>query len=100
MSRISKYENLVHAILLDKAGTRSDDKLLYYWVLREEGYNVAGITLKYFLTVGEGFPNYDSVTRCRRKLQEKYPELRPAKNEQIRREEAEQDFRAYARGEE
>jgi len=40
MSRVSKYENIVHAILLDKVATRSDDKLLYYWVLSEEGYNV------------------------------------------------------------
>ena len=98
MSRVSKYENLVHAILLDKVATRSDDKLLYYWVLHEEGFNT-GISIDRFLLSASEYPNYDSITRCRRKLQEKYPELRPAKNEQIRREEAEQDFRAYARGE-
>ena len=99
MSRVSKYENIVHSILLDKVATRSDDKLLYYWVLSEEGFNV-NVSLYRYLLNGDNFPNYDSITRCRRKLQAKYPELRPAKNEQIRREEAEQDFRAYARGEE
>ncbi len=98
MSRVSKYENLVHCILIRREGTRSDDKLLYFWVLREEGFNT-DISLEHFL-IGNNYPNYDSITRCRRKLQEKYPELRPAKNEQIRRQEAEEDFRAYARGEE
>lgn len=98
MSRISRYENTVMYVLRKYIGTRADDKLLYFWVLREEGFST-GVSLEHYLLSGE-FPNYDSITRCRRKLQEKYPELRPAKNEQIRREEAEQDFRAYARGEE
>ena len=98
MSRVSKYENTVMYVLRRYPQTRADDKLLYFWVLREEGFRV-GVSLEHFLLSDE-FPNYDSITRVRRKLQEKYPELRPAKNEQIRREEAEQDFRAYARGEE
>lgn len=98
MSRISRYENTVMYVLRRYAQTRADDKLLYFWVLREEGFST-GISLEQYL-LSEGFPNYDSITRVRRKLQEKYPELRPAKNEQIRREEAEEDFRAYARGEE
>lgn len=101
MSRISKYENLVLCILLDREDARGDDRLLYYWVLRKEGYDMS-LSLEDFLFFGaiNNYPNYDSISRVRRKLQERYPELRPAKNEQIRREEAEQDFRAYARGEE
>ena len=95
MSRISKYENVVHAILLDKVATRADDKLLYYWVLHEEGFNL-GITIANFLLCAN-YPNYDSITRCRRKLQEKYPELRPPKNVQIGRDEAEKEFVEYAR---
>ena len=96
MARISKYENVVRFILLDKAATRSDDKLLYYWVLKEEGFNL-GVSLVSFLCGGTKYPNYDSITRIRRKLQEKYPELRPPKNDQIRRQEAEEDFIEYAR---
>ncbi|MBR5285289.1 MAG: hypothetical protein IKU30_00170 [Clostridia bacterium] len=97
MSRISKYENVVRAILLDKTATRSDDKLLYYWVLREEGF-YTGITLVSYLCGDHNkYPNYDSITRIRRKLQEKHPELRPSKNDQIRRQEAEEDFIEYAR---
>lgn len=96
MSRISKYENVVHAILLDKAATRADDKLLYFWVLRMEHF-FTGVTLEEFLLSDAGYPNYDSITRCRRKLQEKYPELRPPKNVQIGRDEVEKEFIEYAR---
>lgn len=96
MSRIKRYENLVHSILLRHPATRGDDKLLYYWVLSEEGYNT-GITLYSFLLGTGNFPNYDSISRARRKLQAKYPELRPPKGDQIRREEAEQEYIEYAR---
>lgn len=96
MSRIKKYENLVHSILLRHPATRGDDKLLYYWVLSEEGYNT-GITLYSFLLGTGNFPNYDSISRARRKLQAQYPELRPPKGDQIRREEAEQEYIDYAR---
>lgn len=95
MGRISKYENVVRCVLMQKAATRSDDKLLYYWVLRAEGFST-GIALETFLLSGN-YPNYDSISRVRRKLQEKYPELRPPKNDQIRRQEAEEDFIEYAR---
>lgn len=99
MGRISKYENLVLYILRNNPLARGDDKYLYFCLLREEHYNT-DVSLERFLLCGETFPNYDSISRVRRKLQEKFPELRPEKNEQKRREEAEKDFRAYARGEE
>lgn len=95
MGRISKYENVVRCILMSKAATRSDDKLLYFWVLREEGFNTR-ISIENYL-LSDTYPNYDSITRVRRKLQEKYPELRPPKGDQIRRQEAEEDFIEYAR---
>lgn len=100
MGRISKYENTVLCIMLDHEDTRSDDKLLYWYLLREECFSLSISLERFLLGGGENYPNYDSITRIRRKLQEKHPELRPAKNEQIRREEAEKDFRAYARNEE
>lgn len=96
MSRISNYENIVHTILLTHEATRADDKLLYYWLLREEGYSTE-ISLSTFL-IGSNYPNWESVTRCRRKLQEKFPELRPDKPEQDRRKSLEEEFIDYARG--
>lgn len=98
MSRIKKYENVVRYILTNYEATRSDDKLLYYWVLHEEGFNT-GISIDRYLLSASDYPNYDSISRIRRRLQAQFPELLPVKNEQIRRQEAEEDFRAYARGE-
>lgn len=97
--RISKYENIVAFILEKHEETRGDDKLLYLWVLREECFNTK-LSLEDFLLGsyhGSKFPNFDTITRVRRKLQEKYPELRPPKGDQIRREEAEQEYLDYAR---
>ena len=99
MARVKKYEAVVFYILKNYKATRSDDKLLYYWFLREEGFSTK-LTIESYLLGSNNYPNYDSITRCRRKLQELYPYLRPPKNEQDRRDEAEKDFRAYARGEE
>lgn len=97
--RISKYENIVRFVLRRYEGTRGDDKLLYYWVLREEGFNTKLSLEDYLLGSfhGSGFPNFDTITRVRRKIQEMNPELRPPKGDQIRREEAEQEYIEYAR---
>lgn len=100
MGKISQYENSVLYLLVNFPATRSDDKLLYYKLLREEGFST-NLTLENFL-IGSGckYPNYDSVTRCRRKLQERFPELRADAVTQNKRDEAEVDFQRYARGEE
>lgn len=100
MGRISKYENIVMYVLKNYESTRSDDRLLYLWVLREERFSTVIPLENYLLGRCHNYPNYDTITRCRRKLQERFPELRPSKSEQARREEAEIDFRRYARGEE
>lgn len=99
MARVKKYEAVVYHILKTYKATRSDDKLLYYWVLREEGFSTK-LSIESYLLGSNNYPNYDSITRCRRKLQETHPSLRPPKNELKRRDETEKDFRAYARGEE
>ena len=99
MGRINKYENIVRTILTTMAATRGDDKLLYYWVLREEGFNTK-LSLEAFLLGsfhGSNFPNFDTITRVRRKIQEMNPDLRPPKGDQIRREDAEQEYLDYAR---
>lgn len=100
MGRISKYENVVLCILNDRVSARNDDYVLYYYFLEAEGFSTCMSLEDYLLGDSLYYPKFETIARVRRKLQEKYPELRPTKNEQIRREEAEKDFRAYARGEE
>lgn len=100
MSRISKYDNVVLCILNEHVSARNDDNVLYYHFLRAEGFSTRMSLENFLLRDSLYYPKFETITRVRRKLQEKYPELRPTKNEQIRREEAEEDFRRYARGEE
>lgn len=100
MGRISKYDNVVLCILNDHAEARDDDYVLYYYFLREEGFTMRMNLENFLLGDSHYYPKFETIARVRRKLQEEYPELRPSKNEQIRREEAEEDFRRYARGEE
>lgn len=95
MGRISKWEAKILPILEKYPVTRGDDRILYYWVLREEGFDLS-VPLSRFL-LGVDYPNWETVTRVRRKLQEKYPELLPPTNEHLAREKAEEDFKKYAR---
>lgn len=95
MGRISKYEEIVLPLLMFDEKTRGDDKYLYLSVLRKLGFDTQ-VTLYRFLTSPE-FPNWESITRVRRKLQEQYPDLRPAENVQRSRDLAEEDFLDYAR---
>lgn len=95
MGRISKWEKIVLAILEKHAAARSDDRVLYYWVLKEEGFDLS-VTVSRFL-LGTEYPNWETITRVRRKLQEKHPELCEPSNVQKMRAKAEEEFIEYAR---
>lgn len=95
MARINKWEGIILPILERYPAARSDDRVLYYWVLKDQGFDLS-VSLSRFL-LGCEYPSYDSVSRVRRKLQEKYPELLPKENERLARQKAEEDFKEYAR---
>lgn len=96
MARIEKYEPIVRDILERNPKARGNDKILYYWVLRDMGFET-NMSISYFL-LSDIYPNWESVTRVRRRLQEQNPELRPDENILKSREEAEEEFVEYARG--
>ena len=95
MGRISKYENLVLSILENAPSSRGNDKILYYLVLKHLGFSTT-VTLGEFLT-NDTFPNWESITRVRRKLQERRPDLLPPEKIKRMRADAEEDFIEYAR---
>lgn len=95
MGRISKWEKIVKPILEEYPAARSDDRVLYYWILKKMGFDLS-VSISRFL-LSEGFPNYETVTRVRRKLQEKYPELSEPSNVQKMRDNAQEEFLDYAR---
>ena len=94
MGRISKWEDKVKTILEEHPAAREDDRALYYWILKDEGFDVT-VSIARFL-MGTGYPNYETITRVRRKLQEKFPEL-AVNNIKAMRSTAEKEFEAYAR---
>lgn len=102
MARLKELEPVVEDILRKYPATRSDDFLLY---------TVTAITLNedvnyyQFTTVMKrhkefGIPPFESVTRCRRKLQAKYSELAATRGMEEIRDEEEKDYRAYAKDKE
>lgn len=95
MGRISKWEKIVKPILEEYPAARSDDRLLYYWVLKKQGFDLS-VTVSRFL-LGVDYPNWETITRVRRKLQEIHPELREPSNVQKMRNQAEEEFIEYAR---
>ena len=109
MSKISKWEDVVERILENNIKAREDDRYLFLCVLHLEGFDPTQISLQSYLENGMGcqntgngieikpFPNYDTITRVRRKLQEKRPNLLPPKKIKKMRADAEEDFIEYAR---
>ena len=86
--------------------TRGNDYLLWLSVI--EAVNNASLVNINLETLGFAFvlrninylglPNYETVSRVRRKLQEKFPELRTADGTTIQgRKDRERAFRDYAR---
>ena len=90
------YEE-VKAILTQYAKARDDDMLLYAIVLHKNGYvkNDEKFYDVFPKAKERGLPSYESVTRARRKVQEKEPSLRG--NEYKQRKKAEEEYHDYYR---
>ncbi len=65
-------------ILLNKPKARDCDYVLYAFVLLAYNVNLNTLSTKDFLKGlhNKIYPSFEGVGRCRRKLQEKHPELR------------------------
>lgn len=94
-----KIEPIVREILKHNPDTRSDDFLLYRAVCKRICPMVFGVlsfdrALSYHKEIG--LPSWETVSRCRRKIQEHHPELRDERTARIRDEE-ELAYVEYAR---
>lgn len=96
---------LVKVILIEMPEARNDDYLLWLKVIetiaRAEGkphitkyWSVEGFlaNAKY-----SSFPQFETVSRARRKVQERCPELRGSAETQAARSEKEEEFKNFAR---
>ena len=88
MKKFFDTEKKVKSILEKYPATRKDDwfLLMTYWHL----YAPAGISyMEYYHHAWKyNAPSYKNIERCRRKIQEKYPELKDEKTSDARFEES------------
>ena len=89
MARINVIEPLVEEALINNKSCRGDNFILYLEVLKK--FIDTDLSLKdVFLHHRElGIPALETITRCRRKLQEKNPELRDEAVAKVREQEQE-----------
>ena len=97
-------KELVQGILLENEEARNSDKVLYMRVLAEyavkdkEDYLKMPTWVFWSTVYGTKVPSIESVGRCRRKIQEKYPQLRASEEVQASRKALEEEYREFARG--
>ena len=102
---LKKLKNIVVEILRENKETRGDDDILYKYVLIKINVLSGNKNLIVKIQVGTffdirkryGFPSYESVSRCRRKAQEEFPDLRPPKKIQEARRMQEEMFYDFSK---
>ncbi len=94
-----KIESVVKNILTDVPATRTDDYLLYREICNRVCPRAGALPLTTALENHKalGMPSWETVSRCRRKIQERSPELRDPATAKVRAEE-EKQYKKYAWG--
>lgn len=97
---LKTVSELVRYQLEKYPATRDNDQLLYYRVCEQINPKSLSSNFGYVLLNRKDFdlPSIETVGRCRRKLQEKNPELRASSKVESFRGEREAEFREYAKG--
>lgn len=93
---LKKLEPVVLKALEEDEAARKNDFILYACVLKKLGLNLK-MSLETFLYLAKGWlkaPPFESVTRCRRKIQKDRPELQDVKTA-FAREEQEEVYKEY-----
>lgn len=101
--KVHSIAELVKSILENKPATRNSDYTLWLEVLKEYTafHGCSALlrtwTVEDFLAHGHNLvPCFESVSRARRKIQAKYPELRGSREVQEARAELEEEYREFA----
>lgn len=95
MAKINTTHNTVLRILETKPETRSDDWLLILAVWKEYISTEMSVETLFTHHIELGIPNFETIRRCRQKIQSKFPHLVNEEARAIRKEE-EKEFRQYA----
>ena len=97
MGKILKVEERVRKILVHNPRTRNDDNLLIYEYLSTY-HDINNVSDKELLLNSKqlGIPSFETITRARRKVQEKHPELKDEETAHYRKLE-EEKYKEFAR---
>lgn len=99
MNKLYKTEGLVEKVLKENIDTRNDDFTLIFRVYKEINEDLVLRELFFQVMLDHkkyNLPSFSSITRARRKLQNKYPELKPKKEVQEIRDKEEMNYFNYA----
>lgn len=92
-------EEKVEYVLREYEDARKDDFILIYRVFKEVNENAVIRNPFYHIMLNHnqyGFPAIASIMRARRKVYEKYPEIKPEKVSKKRKEKVE-EYKEYSR---
>lgn len=99
MNKLYKVEDIVYQVLKEVPEARKDD-----FVLVAEVYNriqplINNVSFNRVMLAHKelGLPYFEGVSRCRRRLQSIFEELRPSQEVQEARDEEQLVYREYAR---
>lgn len=99
MGDLKKIEDVVRNVLAVYPETRNSDNILYGYVIQNYNPALLQASVKDYLRYFNDYrvPRFESVARCRRKLQEKNPQLRADEDVKKWRKENERRYFNYAK---
>ena len=98
--KLDKTENIVKKVLEEYEDSRNDNFVLVFRVYKEinEDLVIRNLFCTVMLNHNEyGLPAFETVVRCRRKLQAKHKELRANEKVEEARTNLEEEYREYSR---
>ena len=98
-NKMNYISMITEEILREDKKARVDDFHLYSKVIKKTNPEIRELNIHICLEHAKDFklPAFSSVTRCRRKIFEKYPELCPENIKKIR-ENSREEYRKWSRG--
>lgn len=99
MRYLKTIERKVRTILAKNEDARNDDMVLYLVLCNACLKDAGALPLAEIMTQYKylGLPSFESVSRTRRKLQARYPELAGSQPVRKKRSAGEHDYRRYAK---
>ena len=98
MAKLKQTENIVKIVLEENKDAREDDFVLITEVYYRLIPNISKISFSVVMLGHKelGLPSFETITRTRRKLQEKYSYLKPSKKIQDIRKKEQLEYISYS----